>query len=83
ALFVLALFLLGRGKPRLSRRLLAFGLTAAVSAGSFVLLYADGQLYATLAGDRAGDQRQAYAATGLLYPFLHSAGAMLTSTLSY
>ncbi len=81
--FVLALFFLGRGKPRLRWRLAALVGTAAVSVAVFLLVCADDALYGLLAGDHAGDQRQAYAATGNLYPFVHSAGSYLSRITAY
>ena len=76
--FILAmtvvLFLLGRGAPGPLGRLLcltAFGLALLVC---FYDLYPDNERYSALAGDHAGSQTEAYAACGVVYPFLHSAG---------
>lgn len=81
--FGVLLFLLGRGKPRLLPRLLALVCVAGVGAASFLLLYTDETLYGNLAGDHAGDERQAYAATGVVYPFLHSAGTVYVQSTAY
>lgn len=83
AAFALALFLLGRGKPRLRWRLVALVGTAAVSLAVFFLVYTDDALYDLLADRYAGDQRQAYAANGVIYPFVHSAGSYLSQLTAY
>ena len=71
------LFFLGRGKPSATPRLLA--LTA---AGMALLIFfyefcPDNERFAYLAGEHATDEREAYAACGLVYPFLHSAGGSM------
>lgn len=81
--FVLALFFLGRGKPKLRWRLAALAGTAVVSVAAFFLAYTDDALYDLMADRYAGDQRQAYAATGVIYPFVHSAGSYLSQITAY
>ena len=83
AAFALALFFLGRGKPKLRWRLAALAGTAVVSVAAFFLAYTDDALYDLMADRYAGDQRQAYAATGVIYPFVHSAGSYLSQLTAY
>lgn len=83
AAFTVLLFFLGRGRPKLRWRMISLGCAAAVSVASFFFLYSNDELYTDLAGKYAGDARQAYAATGVVYPFLHSAGQALNQSASY
>ena len=54
-----------------------------VSLVCFDYIYPDDQRYTALAGEHAQDEREAYAATGVVYPFFHSAGDYLSSSSSY
>ena len=77
------LFLLGRGVPGPVVRLLcltACGMTLLVC---FYNLYPDNGRYSALAGDHAGSQTEAYAACGVVYPFLHSAGEYMGLSEQY
>ena len=62
------------------RALTAVGM---VSLVCFDYIYPDDQRYTALAGEHAQDEREAYAATGVVYPFFHSAGDYLSSSSSY
>ena len=77
------LFFLGRGRPKATLRLLALTAVGMVSLVCFDYIYPDDQRYTALAGEHAQDEREAYAATGVVYPFFHSAGDYLSSSSSY
>lgn len=77
------LFFLGKGRPKVVPRLIALAAVAAVGAGSFYLVYLDDARYAALAGDHAQADASAYAATGMVYPFLHSAGTFWEAYAAY
>lgn len=77
------LFFLGRGKPKATLRLLALTAVGMVSLVCFYFVYPDDQRYTSLAGEYAQDEGEAYAATGVVYPFFHSAGDYYDSTASY
>ena len=64
-------------------RLLALTAVGMVSLVCFDYIYPDDQRYTALAGEHAQDEREAYAATGVVYPFFHSAGDYLSSSSSY
>lgn len=79
----MVLFFLGRGKPKATLRLLALTAVGMVSLVCFYFVYPDDQRYTSLAGEYAQDEGEAYAATGVVYPFFHSAGDYYDSTASY
>lgn len=80
---VVILFFLGRGKPKATLRLLALTAVGMVSLVCFYFVYPDDQRYTALAGEYTQDEGEAYAATGVVYPFFHSAGDYYDSTASY
>lgn len=80
---VVLLFFLGRGRPGATVRLLALTAVGLVSLACFYYIYPDDQRYTALAGDHAQDEGEAYAATGVVYPFFHSAGDYYGSSASY
>ena len=49
----------------------------------FNYIYPNDQRYTQLAGDYAKDEGEAYAATGIVYPFFHSAGDYMNSQGNY
>ena len=77
------LFFLGRGKPGATLRLLALTAVGMISLACFYYIYPNDQRYTALAGDYAQDEGEAYAATGVVYPFFHSAGDYYDSSSSY
>lgn len=77
------LFFLGRGKPKATLRFLALTVVGMVSLICFNEIYPDNDRYTALAGDYAQDETEAYAATGVVYPFFHSAGDYADSTAGY
>ncbi len=70
------LFFLGKGRPKVVPRLIALAAVVAVGAVSFFYVYLDDDRYNALAGDHAQKEVEAYAATGVVYPFLHSVGTI-------
>ena len=77
------LFFLGKGRPKVVPRLIALAAVVAVGAVSFFYVYLDDDRYNALAGDHAQKEVEAYAATGVVYPFLHSVGDYLEAYASY
>ena len=77
------LFFLGKGRPKVVPRLIALAAVVAVGAVSFFYVYLDDDRYNALAGDHAQKEAEAYAATGVVYPFLHSVGDYLEAYASY
>ena len=76
------LFFLGKGRPKVVPRLIALAAVVAVGAVSFFYVYLDDDRYNALAGDHAQKEVEAYAATGVVYPFLHSVGDYLEAYAS-
>lgn len=79
----LLLFFLGRGKPKATLRLLSLTAVGVVSLSCFDYVYPDQDRYTALAGEWAESKNLAYAATGVVYPFFHSAGEYYGSSTSY
>ena len=77
------LFFLGKGKPRATVRMLALTAVGMFSLVCFNYIYPNDQRYTQLAGDYAKDEGEAYAATGIVYPFFHSAGDYMNSQGNY
>ncbi len=77
------LFFLGKGKPHATVRMLSLTAVGVFSLVCFNDIYPSEQRYTTLAGDYAQDEGQAYAATGIVYPFFHSAGDYMNSQGNY
>ena len=77
------LFFLGKGKPRATVRMLALTAVGMFSLVCFNYIYPNDQRYTQLAGDYAKDEGEAYAATGIVYPFFNSAGDYMNSQGNY
>lgn len=75
------LFFLGKGRPRAEVRLLSLTAVGLACLACFTEVYPDEDRYEALAGDYTGPQ--AYAATGLVYPFLHSYGEYVSIHAAY
>ena len=77
------LFFLGKGKPRATVRMMALTAVGMFSLVCFNYIYPNDQRYTQMAGDYAKDEGEAYAATGIVYPFFHSAGDYMNSQGNY
>ena len=77
------LFFLGKGRPKVVPRLIALAAVVAVGAVSFFYVYLDDDRYNALAGDHAQKEVEAYAATGVVYPFPPQRGDYLEAYASY
>lgn len=75
--------LLGRGKPGAVVRLLALTGSGLALLICFYNIYPGNDLYADMAGDHGGTKAEAYAACGVVYPFLHSAGEYMGTSWEY
>ena len=70
----LILLLLGRGRPGPLGRLLGLTACGLALVICFYDVCPDNDRYSALVADHAGNRTEAYAACGVVYPFLHSAG---------
>lgn len=82
-LFSALLFVLGRGRPRLWPRVGSLAAVGLVSLVCFYTVYPSSELYSDLAGEHALNHSRAYAACGLVYPFLHSFGEYSGLSIHY
>jgi len=82
ALAVICL-LLGRGNPRGEVRIIALTGVLVSLLACFYHIYPNNELYSDMAGDHSGNATESFAACGVVYPFLHSAGDYLDTAGAY